>query len=63
MKPIARVGLAAMAVTVAACFAMPAVAGGLYDRYGRGSIKDDYVAPASVGNCYFRADLGYGVSS
>jgi opacity protein-like surface antigen len=56
-------GLASAALAAAATFALPAIAADL-GGYRGGSIKDGgYAHPAPmssiVGNCYFRADLGY----
>lgn len=65
MKVMMKSGAAAAAVlTMAACFASPVAAGGLYDR---GSVKDDYVpymreVSTGAGPCYFRADVGYSIS-
>ena len=62
-------GGAAVALTMAACFASPVSAGGLFDRgESAGSTKDDYVpymrnVSTGAGPCYFRADIGYSVSS
>ncbi len=58
MKTIAQAGLAAAALTLAASLALPAAAADL-GGWGRGSIKDDYVAPpVAVSPCYFRTDVG-----
>ena len=64
MKIIAQAGFAAAALTLAASFAVPATAADL-GGWGRGSIKDDYAAPArsTAGPCYFRADVGYSGST
>lgn len=51
------------AATLAAAFAIPAAAADL-GGWGRGSIKDDYAAPAApVSPCYYRADVGYSFSN
>lgn len=69
MKPIFKAGAAATALTIVACLASPVSAGGLFDRSDRGmSTKDDYVpymrpVSAGAGPCYFRADVGYSISS
>lgn len=61
-KIIAQVGAAA-AFCVAASLAIPASAADL-GGWGRGSIKDDFAAPArSTNPCYFRADTGYSWSN
>jgi opacity protein-like surface antigen len=63
MKMLAPAGFAAAALAAAA-LAMPAAAADLNGGWGRGSIKDDYMAPAvAVSPCYFRADVGYSAST
>jgi opacity protein-like surface antigen len=59
MNKIISLAGAAAALTLAASLATPAAAGEL-GGWGRGSIKDDYMAPRSAASpCYFRADVGY----
>lgn len=55
-----QAGFAVAALTLAASFAVPATAADL-GGMGRGSIKDDMVAPtrSMAGPCYFRAGVGY----
>ena len=64
MKRTIQAGFAAAALTLAAPLAMPAGAADL-GGWGRGSIKDEMVAPARsmAGPCYFRSDVGYSWSN
>lgn len=67
MTRVIKAGIATAALTIAAGFALPATAADL-GGYGRGSVKDGYVAPmpevhrGAAGPCYFRADVGYSLS-
>ncbi len=67
MKVNVSVRAATAALTIVACLSTPVTAGGLLDRGG--SMKDDYtpymrnVSTGGAGPCYFRADVGYSLSS
>lgn len=63
-KIIAQVGAAAAFTLAASLAVVPASAADL-GGWGRGSIKDDYAAPArsAASPCYFRADTGYSWSN
>jgi len=66
MKFVAKAGIASAALALAAGMSGPSTAADL--GYGRGSIKDGYVAPlpeihrGPAGPCYIRADVGYSLS-
>lgn len=66
MNIVLKAGIASAALSIAAGAAVPATAADL--GYGRGSVKDGYVAPmpevhrGPAGPCYFRADVGYSLS-
>ena len=68
MTFVIKAGIASAALTLAAGVAITTPAAAADLGYGRGSIKDGYVAPmpevhrGAAGPCYVRADIGYSLS-